>query len=151
MRHRVRTLFVLVSLLGAGALVGCQTTERGPAPSEEDLQGRWQVQALKGVSVEKGSRAFLEFSGQPRLTGSGGCNRFFGVYRYHDRTLKIDPALGSTKMACEAAIMLQEQRLFQLLPDAVHAEMVDGRLHLRNQRGETLVQAIRLGGEGRPL
>lgn len=125
-------------------LAACQSTGVGPAPSSDALQGRWQVQSIDGDSVSPQSRAFIEFSEPPRLTGNGGCNRFFGMYRYDGRTLTIEPEVGSTKMACEATVMAQEQQLFQWLPEATRAALVEGQLHLLDSDGRTLVRADRL-------
>lgn len=142
------SLLLPIAALGLSA---CQSVGGGTALSSEALQGRWQVLSIDGSSVSHQSRAFIEFSEPPRLTGNGGCNRFFGMYRYDDRTLAIEPEVGSTKMACEATVMAQEQQLFQWLPEATRAELVDGQLHLLDSNGRTLMQADRLDGKDAPL
>ncbi|WP_051235702.1 META domain-containing protein [Marinimicrobium agarilyticum] len=139
----------LVVLLALALLIGCQSSPQREgvfsAPSAASLQGRWQLKALQGAGVADGSRAFIEFSAPPRLTGNGGCNRFFGVYRYHERALIIEPALGSTKMACSADVMVQEQRLFQLLPQAVTVDKVaDNELVLHASDGDELIRVMRI-------
>lgn len=139
----------LVGLLTLVLLVGCQSyLEREgavTAPSAASLQGRWQLKALQGAGVADGSRAFIEFSEPPRLTGNGGCNRFFGVYRYQEQALIIESALGSTKMACAADVMVQEQRLFQLLPLAVTVDRVaDNELVLHASDGDELIRIERI-------
>ncbi len=137
--------------IAALCLSGCQSPGGGSALSSEALQGRWQVVSIDGRSVAPQSRAFIEFSEPPRLTGNGGCNRFFGMYRYVDSTLAIEPEVGSTKMACEATVMAQEQQLFQWLPEATRAEWVDGQLRLLDSSGKTLLRADRLDGKDAPL
>lgn len=139
----------LVMLLALSLLLGCQSSpEREPgvsAPSMASLQGRWQLKALQGTGVADGSRAFIEFSEPPRLTGNGGCNRFFGVYRYQQQALLIESALGSTKMACAADVMVQEQRLFQLLPQAVTVDRVaENELVLHASDGDELIRIERI-------
>ncbi len=128
-------------------LAGCQSSPQREAssPSAASLQGRWQLKALQGAGVAEGSRAFIEFSEPPRLTGNGGCNRFFGVYRYQEQALMIDSALGSTKMACAAEVMVQEQRLFQLLPQAVTVDQVaENELTLNASDGNELIRVERI-------
>lgn len=144
------SLRVLLPMAVLG-LSACQSPAGDPALSIEALQGRWQLLSINGRSVAPQSRAFIEFSEPPRLTGNGGCNRFFGMYRYVDRTLAIEPEVGSTKMACEATVMAQEQQLFQRLPEATRAELVDGQLRLLDSSGETLLRADRLDGKDAPL
>lgn len=139
----------LVMLVALALLIGCQSSPEREgtvsAPSATSLQGRWQLKALQGTGVADGSRAFIEFSEPPRLTGNGGCNRFFGVYRYQERALMIESALGSTKMACAAEVMIQEQRLFQLLPQAVTVDRVaDNELVLHASDGDELIRVERI-------
>lgn len=139
----------LVMLLALALVLGCQSSpalEAGvSAPSMASLQGRWQLTALQGAGVADGSRAFIEFSEPPRLTGNGGCNRFFGVYRYQQQALLIESALGSTKMACAADVMVQEQRLFQLLPQAVTVNRVaENELVLHASDGDELIRIERI-------
>ncbi|WP_347329726.1 META domain-containing protein [Marinimicrobium locisalis] len=129
-------------------LAGCQSAperEKESFPTAESLQGHWQLTALQGAEVAEGSRAFIEFSEPPRLTGNGGCNRFFGVYRYQKQALIIESALGSTKMACAPEVMVQEQRLFQLLPKAVTVhKLTENQLTFYASDGEELLRVERM-------
>ncbi len=150
-------LSILMSALMVSALSACQLFEGAASQAPEssvvltDFQGAWQVQSLRGAESVPDSRAFLEFSDPPRLTGNGGCNRFFGVYQYEAPVLTIDPSLGSTKMACEASVMVQEQQLFQLLPQAVQVSLSEqGVLVLKDAGGVELVRAVRRSDAGRP-
>lgn len=57
----------------------------------------------------------------------------------------IDSALGSTKMACAAEVMVQEQRLFQLLPQAVTVDQVaENELTLNASDGNELIRVERI-------
>ncbi len=62
-----------------------------------------------------------------RISGSGGCNRYFGSYTLTNDQINISP-LGSTRMACEPAHMEQEDRFFQALSAAERYEMSNGEL-----------------------
>ncbi|MGD8176592.1 META domain-containing protein [Marinimicrobium sp. ARAG 43.8] len=150
MPNRSQWISVLAITAGLMMLVGCQS----PSMSDSDdgqkpltlgeLQGRWQIQSVDGVVMESGGRAFIEFSEPPRLTGNGGCNRFFGMYRFTEGELFIEPAVGSTKMACEPQVMVQEQQLFDVLPQAVETELsAKGELTLSDADGQPLVTAVR--------
>ncbi len=143
----------IMRLLGAlllPTLTACQlfdASASGPAQSSlalTDFQGAWQVKLVRGAELDPDSRAFIEFSEPPRLTGNGGCNRFFGVYHYEASVLNIDSSLGSTKMACAASVMVQEQQLFQLLPEAVQISLSEqGALVLNDADGVELIRAVR--------
>lgn len=132
-------------VLCAALLSACQTLghNQNASVEQEQLLGRWQVTGLRTQTIEEGSRAYIEFSEPPRLTGNGGCNQFFGVYRHSGDSLTIDSALGSTKMACAAQTMAQEQHLFQLLPEVASARLEADELTLFDAEGEVLVRATR--------
>lgn len=136
---------LLLPALTACQLFGAPASDPGQSSLElTDFQGAWQVQLVQGAELDPDSRAFIEFSEPPRLTGNGGCNRFFGVYHYEASVLNIDSSLGSTKMACEASVMVQEQRLFQLLPEAVHVSLSEqNAMILKDADGVELIRAVR--------
>ncbi len=132
------------------AVNGCQqlgaeaSGSSGAGVNLAELQGRWSVASLRGAETESASRALLEFSAPPRLTGNGGCNRFFGMYHYDAPQLTIESSLGSTKMACEPSVMVEEQTLFQLLPEAAQVSVSEqGELILKGEDGNELLRAVR--------
>lgn len=60
---------------------------------------RWELNELNGRRVAN-SRIYLEFDeSMGRISGSGGCNRFFGTYELKKTRFKAF-GLGTTKMAC---------------------------------------------------
>jgi len=62
-----------------------------------------------------------------RLSGSSGCNRYFGSYTLTGDHLRIGP-LGSTRMMCSPAQMAQETRFFQALSAAERYELSNDEL-----------------------
>jgi heat shock protein HslJ len=62
-----------------------------------------------------------------RLSGSGGCNRYFANYTLTGDRLHIHP-LGSTRMMCSPVRMEQESRFFQSLSTAERYEPSKGEL-----------------------
>jgi heat shock protein HslJ len=62
-----------------------------------------------------------------RLSGSSGCNRYFGTYTLTSDRLQISQ-LGSTRMMCSPDRMDQETRLFQALSTAERCELSKGQL-----------------------
>ena len=60
---------------------------------------RWELNELNGKRVAN-SRIYLEFDeSMGRISGSGGCNRFFGSYKFKKTRFKAF-GVGTTKMAC---------------------------------------------------
>ena len=74
----------------------------------------WVVEDVAGRGVVDRSRATLSFSADGRVAGRGSCNRYTAGYSISGEGLTISkPA--STMMACEPALMQQEQLFFELL------------------------------------
>lgn len=133
-----RVLLAVLSLL----LAACQGLS-GEAPAAESLQGVWRVTALANEPVSSASRAHIEFSDPPRLTGNAGCNRFFGIYEYQNGTLNVDEALGASKMLCPSSVMAVENQLLSFLPQSRQIQIEKGRIELRDSRGRLLISAQR--------
>ena len=107
----------------------------GASPLSGD---EWVVEDIDGAGVIDDSHASLQFLGEGRLAGSGGCNRLIGSYTLDGDTLSITPA-GSTMMACAPALMNQERTLLDLLP-RISSYAIDktGSLVLSTSSGKTI-------------
>ncbi|WP_299822093.1 serine hydrolase [uncultured Jannaschia sp.] len=84
-----------------------------PAPL---LGPEWRIERIDGGGVIDDAQATLQFLADGRLVGSATCNRFVGRYEADGERLTIT-APGATMMACPPALMEQERRLLDLLPD----------------------------------
>ncbi|MDO5756519.1 MAG: serine hydrolase [Rhodobacterales bacterium] len=79
------------------------------------LVGReWRIEDVDGMGVIDYSNPTLDFMADGTLAGSATCNRLIGSYSVNGDALRIEPA-GTTMMACPEALMLQEQRVLDLL------------------------------------
>ncbi len=86
------------------------------ANDDMPLVGReWRIEDVEGMGVIDFSNATLQFSADGSLSGSATCNRLIGSYEATGDVITIAPA-GATMMACPEALMLQEQRILDLLP-----------------------------------
>lgn len=65
-----------------------------------------------GVKYNK--RLFIQFSGEGKLHGNGGCNNFFGSYELKGDRLIVSP-LGATKKMCPPDAMKHENSFFEVL------------------------------------
>jgi heat shock protein HslJ len=98
----------------------------------------WTVVSLNGEPFPAPAPS-IEFSGD-RVSGAGGCNRYFGGYEVTGAETLVIRGVGSTEMACEPAdIMTREQSYFSSL-QAVRAYRREGdRLTLSGVAGPTIV------------
>jgi heat shock protein HslJ len=87
------------------------------------------------VSAVEGVRVTAVFGADGRITGSGGCNRFFGPYSAEESSMEIGP-LASTRMACpEGRVGEQEAAYFAALERVATWSIREDRLQLRSADG----------------
>jgi len=83
--------------------------------------------------IIQGTKITAEFqSAEAKITGSGGCNSYFGGYIIEAKKLTIGPYIASTEMAClePEGIMEQEQRYFKILQTAEDYEIQGNTLKI---------------------
>jgi len=102
----------------AGTAVPDPTTVPTPtAPPRQGLDGRTFLStAIDGRGLVAGSRVRLSFD-NGSIGASAGCNSMGGPYAVTDGVLRA-PQLSTTEMACEPALMAQDQWLASLLNGA---------------------------------
>jgi heat shock protein HslJ len=126
----------LVAAACVSGLAAAACASNAPIAALADT--RWSVASLNGEPVgERGPT--IEFSGD-RVSGSGGCNRYFGGYEITGAETIVIRGVGSTEMACDPPeIMMREQAYFTALA-GVRAYRRDGdRLTLSAVAGPTIV------------
>lgn len=105
------------------------------------LLGDRRVTNIGGEPVVAGSEPSIAFELDGSLNGNASCNRFFGSYTLTGEGLTISNP-GSTMMACEEALMQQEQRFFIALEAVRRFESTaDGQLRLIGDDGRAVVTA----------
>jgi putative lipoprotein len=114
-----------------------------PAPAGPDLRStRWQLVALgdKPVTVADGQRTphIILQAGSKQMSGSGGCNRMFGVYELNGEALRFS-GVGSTKMACPGGMDIESAFLPALLKVAKW-RIVGQQLELSDSTGAVLAR-----------
>jgi heat shock protein HslJ len=84
------------------------------------------------------TRITAEFK-DDQISGSAGCNRYFGSYETDGNSLTIGPA-GSTMMFCSPEEnMLQETAYLATLSTVASYEIISDQLHLQNANGDTIL------------
>jgi heat shock protein HslJ len=109
--------------------------------------GAWSVTGINNgreavVSLESGTTVTAAFTADGNVTGSGGCNDYHGPYTAKGQTLTIGP-LGSTRKACEPAVMTQETQFFTALGKITTLDPSGPMIMLRDASGATQVVLTR--------
>jgi heat shock protein HslJ len=147
MADRSRKFFTLhragaIALLGTVIWLngGCVSSELNQSP-DRLIGADWLALEIDGTPVDKNTESTVNFEGTTRITGNGGCNRFFATAKLSDETLEVGP-LGTTRMACSDAIMKQEYRFLKALGLARRYRVDDtmGLLYLSNEQGQLILR-----------
>lgn len=129
------TLLVLAALVAACG-PGAEMSATPGAPST--LAGTaWRAVSVSGAAPVAGREPTLAFSAD-KISGSTGCNQFFGGYTYADGTIKMEN-VGMTLMACDDAVGTVEAAYTKALNGATTVTIDDGgQLLLSGTGGELL-------------
>jgi len=101
----------------------------------------WVVEDIAGAGVVDASRATLDFRPDGRLAGRASCNRYTASYALTGEGLTLSPG-ASTRMACAAALMEQEQRFLAALEEVARFDVdATGALLLLAADGRVMVTA----------
>lgn len=83
--------------------------------TERLLQGvSWHITNIGEQASSTAATAYIQFLPDNKITGSTGCNRFFGQYSLTGESLTLQ-GVGSTRMACSPELMAQENSLLKSL------------------------------------
>ncbi len=140
MKNRTSMLLALTAV-SAIALAACAAQEPAPA-----LAGReWVLQSYgpqdDPQGLIEGTEVTATFdSGEGQVTGSAGCNHYFGSYELKGSKLSIGP-LASTEMWCASpeGVMDQEAAYLTALGAAETAEVQGAELRILSSGGQVLL------------
>lgn len=108
----------------------CAATSVGHAETGAALAGsEWRPTQLGEMAIAETTQIFVRFQGDGRVTGHGGCNRFFGPYEIAEDGISIGP-IGATRMMCPAPVMAGEAALLAALQNAKRFHRDHVVLHL---------------------
>jgi putative lipoprotein len=136
---------LLVAAITALACAGGACSTEGPVsasvtPSTQLVGPTWRLEDIEGHSVIDRLNTPLTFHLDGTVTGDSGCNRMTGSAAVDGASLVFGP-LATTKRACAAAVMDQEQKLLQAL-ERVRSWQIgdDGLLVLCGSDGSALLR-----------
>jgi heat shock protein HslJ len=125
---RTHRALLATSFLAAVVLAGCggddddtgdnpddsATANAAASPTADDLEGKTFVATeVSGGTIADGSEIVVTFEDGAVIVAAG-CNTQRGGYEITDGTLTVDP-LVATMMACDDALMAQDQLMADLL------------------------------------
>lgn len=87
------------------------------AKAPQDIRNvSWILEDLNKTGIIDNTHVTLILDDNGRLSGNSGCNRYTGGYELRGDVLNVAPNVASTRMACRApAVMQQEQKYLELL------------------------------------
>jgi heat shock protein HslJ len=105
----------------------------------EDIAGLWSLLSLNGKPLLPGTEISAFFN-NGRITGTTGCNQYFGSYMTNGHALDIS-AIGSTGMNCASpkGNMDQEEAYLQILSRVDTWSLVDKHLMIRDASGREIL------------
>ena len=127
------------AVLAALWLAACASA--GGAGEEHLVGPEWVLSDISGMRPLHGSSLTLTLAPDGQVSGSGGCNRFVGRWTTGQRGRLTLSGLGSTMMACEAALMEQEQAYLKALEGTSRVEATAERLVLDTHDGRAFTFA----------
>ncbi|MEB3211114.1 MAG: YbaY family lipoprotein [Leptolyngbyaceae bacterium] len=113
----------------------------------EDLANtEWLLEDLGGSGVLDRVQTTLRFGDDYRITGTGGCNRYFaGIEQEGDR-LSVG-VIGSTQRLCPPAVMDQESRYFRAIESAQTVRLEGAFLFIDSEELEQPLRFTQILGE----
>ena len=137
------------TLLISGFLLiaGCSHTAESPKLVNELTDTEWGLEEIDGRGVVDNVQSTLRFETHDRITGWGGCNRYFTGFRSTGNGIKLGP-IGSTRRICPPVVMDQEDRFFQALEKARTIRVEGPYLMIESEGIKKPLKFVRLKSSG---
>ena len=136
-------IFMLITILNLTACTSTtQQQEETPITNQTSLtKTAWWVEDIAGKGVIDMSHTTIQFTEDGKVSGSTGCNRYFGSTEIEGFNISFGPLAGTRKM-CAASLMDQETKFFQAMGNVTSWEIAEtDLLHLRDADGNSLLRA----------
>lgn len=104
--------------------------------SDASLFQKWDLVSVNGQNITGSYRnpVYIEFDeSQSRVSGSSGCNRYFGPFTKKGASIKFGPLAG-TKMLCDDASNKLETVFLEVLGKVDAYKIEDNELLLLNNK-----------------
>ena len=102
----------------------------------------WSAASIGKQPVPDDPEMYVSFEQDGKITGHGGCNRFFGALEQSESGFTIGP-LGSTRMACPEPIMQREFAFLEALQNMKSYAIDNGVLRVLDESGNVIAELKR--------
>jgi heat shock protein HslJ len=137
----------------APAATASATAPSAPAPgAAPEFEGiSWKLAAFRSgdtlAEPKEGRRpALFEFE-LGRMAGSPGCNRLLGGYTISGSTLRFEPKMAATMMACPDPLMAQDKAVGEAFAVVASFKQEGDLLELLDGAGKPVLRFVRLKPE----
>jgi heat shock protein HslJ len=97
------------------SLAACSTSQQGGG----DLTGQiWALSELNNKTLVPDTGISAQFTSDGKVSGSAGCNQYFGTYSVSGNSIIFPSPMGSTMKMCAQAVMDQETAYLNALSEA---------------------------------
>jgi heat shock protein HslJ len=142
MKSTVGFAFFLLFLAGFALVYLMKMGENweNSVPTVDELSASaWRPSHIGEMAVDDDSEIFVQFETDGKLSGNGGCNRFFGSYSLDGNKIHVDP-IGITRRACPEPAMSFESSFVNAMQLATVIVGQDTRVAFRNEHGQSMVR-----------
>ena len=137
----MKTTFSLIAF--TVLITACGNKNKTTNDPMESLQGRYEVTALEGTTLEEGIDIWLNFDlEESRVNGKAACNTFFGSFTQEGESIQMGQ-MGSTMMACPDPLMEYERRFLDLIGAVTTVGGNGDELLLKNEEEKVLITATK--------
>lgn len=100
----------------------------------------WEVTAINNgrgavTGLVQGTSVTMEFGGDGRVFGSGGCNQYTGGYEQKGESLRFSTAASTHRMCIDEGLMEQEAAFFKAMQTVTTMRREGDRLEMRTADG----------------
>ncbi len=123
----MKTAFVSGVIVSVLVLAGCSLAKPDSAESPKaDLsESTWVAEDIDGAGVIDNAQSTLVFSPDGHVSGRAGCNQFGGPVKLSGASMILDQVF-STKMACAAPALMDQETRFLAALEAVRSYRMEG-------------------------
>jgi len=112
--------------------IACSQTEMLRMRVDGFNRTDWSLEEIDGKVLVDRVQSTIRFEANDRISGWGGCNRYFAAVRSGPGFTEIGP-IGSTRRICQPVVMEQEDRFFEALQKACSIRLEGGHLLIDSQ------------------
>lgn len=131
---------ILAVMVACGGDDDATTDENGDtAPPQDPTGWTWTLVELNGQPLVENTVIDMTLTSD-EASGTGGCNGYNGAITIDGSSFTVATEMARTMMACEDAIMAQEDAYLAALADVATFEIVDDDLLLMDADGTVVAR-----------